>query len=144
MGRVVLLSVRTPSDTHPAADIARREPSSFLGANGHDRDVAPQLDSGIYQPGNGGKPGDDTGSAIKVAAPGDGIHVRSDDDHVLLGVRSGKRHIGVPREIGCDLQSQAATVLGDQRSEEHTSELQSLMRISYAVFCLQKTTITTE
>src|SRR3546814_5695306 len=27
-----------------------------------------------------------------------------------------------------------------QRSEEHTSELQSLMRISYAVFCLQKQT----
>src|SRR3546814_2428360 len=30
--------------------------------------------------------------------------------------------------------------LGDSRSEEHTSELQSLMRISYAVFCLQKKT----
>src|SRR3546814_10743501 len=29
------------------------------------------------------------------------------------------------------------------RSEEHTSELQSLMRISYAVFCLKKTTNTT-
>src|SRR3546814_1037762 len=27
---------------------------------------------------------------------------------------------------------------GDRRSEEHTSELQSLMRISYAVFCLKK------
>src|SRR3546814_313086 len=27
---------------------------------------------------------------------------------------------------------------GDARSEEHTSELQSLMRISYAVFCLKK------
>src|SRR3546814_1803546 len=27
---------------------------------------------------------------------------------------------------------------GDERSEEHTSELQSLMRISYAVFCLKK------
>src|SRR3546814_8326188 len=27
----------------------------------------------------------------------------------------------------------------DPRSEEHTSELQSLMRISYAVFCLKKT-----
>src|SRR3546814_954269 len=26
----------------------------------------------------------------------------------------------------------------DQRSEEHTSELQSLMRLSYAVFCLKK------
>src|SRR3546814_5385329 len=29
---------------------------------------------------------------------------------------------------------------GRLRSEEHTSELQSLMRISYAVFCLKKTT----
>src|SRR3546814_7945961 len=29
-----------------------------------------------------------------------------------------------------------------QRSEEHTSELQSLMRISYAVFCLTKQNIT--
>src|SRR3546814_2338938 len=29
------------------------------------------------------------------------------------------------------------------RSEEHTSELQSLMRISYAVFCLKKKTQTT-
>src|SRR3546814_5545518 len=28
--------------------------------------------------------------------------------------------------------------LADRRSEEHTSELQSLMRISYAVFCLKK------
>src|SRR3546814_10293322 len=30
------------------------------------------------------------------------------------------------------------------RSEEHTSELQSLMRISYAVFCLKKKKITEE
>src|SRR3546814_18810600 len=30
----------------------------------------------------------------------------------------------------------------DARSEEHTSELQSLMRISYAVFCLKKKNIT--
>src|SRR3546814_1417102 len=29
---------------------------------------------------------------------------------------------------------------GHHRSEEHTSELQSLMRISYAVFCLKKKT----
>src|SRR3546814_10633258 len=32
---------------------------------------------------------------------------------------------------------------GAGRSEEHTSELQSLMRISYAVFCLKKNNITT-
>src|SRR3546814_5555009 len=30
--------------------------------------------------------------------------------------------------------------MGAERSEEHTSELQSLMRISYAVFCLKKNT----
>src|SRR3546814_956136 len=35
----------------------------------------------------------------------------------------------------------AASAKSDQiRSEEHTSELQSLMRISYAVFCLKKKT----
>src|SRR3546814_7630172 len=32
-----------------------------------------------------------------------------------------------------------ATLWNEGRSEEHTSELQSLMRISYAVFCLKKT-----
>src|SRR3546814_6647128 len=32
----------------------------------------------------------------------------------------------------------------EARSEEHTSELQSLMRISYAVFCLKKKTQATE
>src|SRR3546814_6067911 len=37
-----------------------------------------------------------------------------------------------------DLRAIAASV----RSEEHTSELQSLMRISYAVFCLKKKTQT--
>src|SRR3546814_3534286 len=33
-------------------------------------------------------------------------------------------------------------ISGEHRSEEHTSELQSLMRISYAVFCLKKKQIT--
>src|SRR3546814_9670362 len=41
----------------------------------------------------------------------------------------------------CDTeQSGNGAVQGDLRSEEHTSELQSLMRISYAVFCLKKNT----
>src|SRR3546814_7584188 len=33
---------------------------------------------------------------------------------------------------------QRRITVGEVRSEEHTSELQSLMRISYAVFCLKK------
>src|SRR3546814_5214389 len=40
-------------------------------------------------------------------------------------------------EDGPDMDAVEALV-ADDRSEEHTSELQSLMRISYAVFCLKK------
>src|SRR3546814_8792995 len=36
------------------------------------------------------------------------------------------------------LAQHARLRIGDERSEEHTSELQSLMRTSYAVFCLKK------
>src|SRR3546814_9796561 len=39
------------------------------------------------------------------------------------------------------LPALAAAVVARMRSEEHTSELQSLMRISYAVFCLKKKTL---
>src|SRR3546814_7158328 len=42
-------------------------------------------------------------------------------------------------EIAADADRQAIGERDiDRRSEEHTSELQSLMRISYAVFCLKK------
>src|SRR3546814_7054795 len=42
-----------------------------------------------------------------------------------------RRHLQQLRRVGFDQ-------VGKARSEEHTSELQSLMRISYAVFCLKK------
>src|SRR3546814_4674246 len=44
---------------------------------------------------------------------------------------------GVP-DPGTSDMSNSSTGWETSRSEEHTSELQSLMRISYAVFCLQK------
>src|SRR3546814_7310773 len=40
--------------------------------------------------------------------------------------------------IGVLVSSATGKTLSAYRSEEHTSELQSLMRISYAVFCLKK------
>src|SRR3546814_10748866 len=40
--------------------------------------------------------------------------------------------------IAAGIVSIGAGIFGGIRSEEHTSELQSLMRISYAVFCLKK------
>src|SRR3546814_1949576 len=50
---------------------------------------------------------------------------------------------GVPLEKRLDLMRSIGKDAGEKfsvlyRSEEHTSELQSLMRISYAVFCLKK------
>src|SRR3546814_10826197 len=44
------------------------------------------------------------------------------------------------QRLGHDHQTGGVLVqaMNDARSEEHTSELQSLMRISYAVFCLKK------
>src|SRR3546814_2368505 len=52
---------------------------------------------------------------------------------------AGGHHAGAFRRtglVGLPVQAVAQAV----RSEEHTSELQSLMRISYAVFCLKKKT----
>src|SRR3546814_2546740 len=46
--------------------------------------------------------------------------------------------ITAPQPPGPGLPLHAPSVAISTRSEEHTSELQSLMRISYAVFCLKK------
>src|SRR3546814_1010199 len=51
------------------------------------------------------------------------------------------RHGWSPRS-NARLLSALRAFFGHRRSEEHTSELQSLMRISYAVFCLKKKTNT--
>src|SRR3546814_2702690 len=56
-------------------------------------------------------------------------------DATLAAARAAKR-LGVP--ISFDGNYRAMLWEAWDRSEEHTSELQSLMRISYAVFCLKK------
>src|SRR3546814_1096855 len=57
----------------------------------------------------------------------------------VAGIGSARRHpepqTGRPPQ---DHPRRPAPRCRDERSEEHTSELQSLMRISYAVFCLKK------
>src|SRR3546814_6397149 len=82
--------------------------------------------------------------------PLNGTRLKSLDPSGLL-----ERHIPGGRIVGCVVYPAAAVtepgvvthVEGDRfpvgeldgsRSEEHTSELQSLMRTSYAVFCLKK------
>src|SRR3546814_1244445 len=46
--------------------------------------------------------------------------------------------LGVGQQVGEAAAHGFAAQRQHERSEEHTSELQSLMRISYAVFCLKK------
>src|SRR3546814_2140408 len=56
------------------------------------------------------------------------------DDQVDLAVEVGLE----ARPVALDDMSNIVVLAPVSRSEEHTSELQSLMRISYAVFCLKK------
>src|SRR3546814_1062123 len=95
---------------------------------------------------------------IDELAHWDDIDVHIDDGERKTGMTSsGHGFIGIGRkrllnilqdhgrDLGVDLQFEVEVepdsdfLAGyDLRSEEHTSELQSLMRISYAVFCLKK------
>src|SRR3546814_7345890 len=73
-------------------------------------------------------------AAQRVLQPG---HI--DGNALVTSPRSGlNQRRAQERQIGgsslCDIPGEIVPV----RSEEHTSELQSLMRISYAVFCLKK------
>src|SRR3546814_4670878 len=75
-------------------------------------------------------------------------------DSIRLRTSPGFYAIGSSRPIGDIVDERTAAIFelglsnlsmsptGFSRSEEHTSELQSLMRISYAVFCLKKKNIT--
>src|SRR3546814_14601666 len=65
-------------------------------------------------------------SALRLVARGENIF----DEKVVTRNDDGSIDLGTPRTLW----------IGLRRSEEHTSELQSLMRISYAVFCLKKKT----
>src|SRR3546814_7522662 len=76
-----------------------------------------------------------TVTGIRRQAAGDVIGF--DDAASVRAAIAGATHIlsSVPPAEGAD--PVLALYGGDLRSEEHTSELQSLMRISYAGFCLK-------
>src|SRR3546814_3443833 len=72
----------------------------------------------------------------------------SEDDVLAEVLASGRRRVAIHAEDEARMQARMGErvegdpsshpVWRDDRSEEHTSELQSLMRHSYAVFCLKK------
>src|SRR3546814_5063224 len=55
---------------------------------------------------------------------------------LCLDIGGGREMVGMG--VGFQHHGDAPALVLRHRSEEHTSELQSLMRISYAVFCLKK------
>src|SRR3546814_1017456 len=85
------------------------------------------------------------GLGLYAAAPGNGADRQAEARHKGL-VRGECRWSRQPSRRGTGARAPEARSghagqqprAGRCRSEEHTSELQSLMRISYAVFCLQK------
>src|SRR3546814_8357590 len=69
-----------------------------------------------------------------IAFPGGAFSSRHHYAVFLQGTTKLTEHVLTPALVDAE-----KGVLTDiRRSEEHTSELQSLMRISYAVFCLKK------
>src|SRR3546814_9137885 len=65
------------------------------------------------------------------------VHIAGGELVALPGIDYGGRRRRVSR-LREALVLRTADAVTAARSEEHTSELQSLMRISYAVFCLKK------
>src|SRR3546814_8472345 len=82
----------------------------------------------------------DDGRGHAAAAGGDERLVKIDPGGVECGlqiVATLPRAVGV-EQLAVRQAARVRNVARRERSEEHTSELQSLMRISYAVFCLKK------
>src|SRR3546814_3110178 len=78
---------------------------------------------------------------IRIAGPfGAGaVAISGTPDHVEIRTKDGVEHTDDPQAWLFQRAGWSFPIAG-LRSEEHTSELQSLMRISYAVFCLKKKT----
>src|SRR3546814_5425051 len=101
-----------------SSDLSSRKTGNNSDIQSFDKTEAERWPCGIGQP----------------AAALDGPENKPAPDH------DGSGHTGKKVEPAQPPASESAGMESDHRSEEHTSALQSLMRISYAVFCLQHTT----
>src|SRR3546814_10895381 len=87
--------------------------------------------------------GEDLAIAVRLDAFARGVigrrdHRRGQHGETVIVTRVGELVVEIGARDGVAVHIAHKEPTHDGRSEEHTSELQSLMRISYAVFCLQK------
>src|SRR3546814_188846 len=117
-----------PLLTRPLA--VARIPYGFLHTPG-------SADGGVYRLGDQ--------AAVIPSFSGDGMAIALHSgiaaaDSFLAGSAAADYHMRLRRRLACQFAVAGGLhrLASTGRSEEHTSELQSLMRISYAVFCLKK------
>src|SRR3546814_5789422 len=77
-------------------------------------------------------------AALKVGATHAINYAASDFVEAVLKITAGHGVQAVLDMVGGDYVARNLACLAEDRSEEHTSERQSLMRTSYAVFCLKQ------
>src|SRR3546814_7218972 len=94
---------------------------------------------GLIPPGKGKFRGEQMELVLQIGGPCDRIHFKGIVINVELHAYPAAS--GEPVKLILPQLANAARhkgIIAGPRSEEHTSELQSLMRISYAGFCLKK------
>src|SRR3546814_9833380 len=100
------------------------QPSQFGGGSRHSRLQRIRIDAVCLD---------------RQALAADVLDIRKDAVGIALRTRIGERQrLAPPGALLSPRQCHGYRLSPGLRSEEHTSELQSLMRISYAVFCLKK------
>src|SRR3546814_9348216 len=112
---------RTPRSTR--TDTLFPYPTLFRSVGGQESDMIAV--AALERAAVGGTPDDDVGEPVLVRE-GDGAAAG------LAAAEAEQRENGVVEGL------RGGRIVAAEGSEEHTSELQSLMRISYAVFCLEK------
>src|SRR3546814_3292338 len=126
-----------------SSDLAPLHQVADLHVAGHHLAVAQHVAAAavIADPATGFAHQQDAGGDIPRLESGFEIGIgaaTSDIGHVERGRPAAVDIFGVFEQAAHTVQLRANARTFARRSEEHTSELQSLMRISYAVFCLKK------
>src|SRR3546814_4033011 len=128
-GRALAMAREAPEDEFsglaPEEMLLRKKPGGLELADRNDPEQQELKDRALIA--------EEAARDVMGVSNSDGAGASAGRTHIALATSHGFSGSYAATSHGC-----YASVLAGERSEEHTSELQSLMRISYAVFCLKK------